>query len=661
MKEIKQKRKFLIDCSIILKQEFIGLDAVIDELIRNVEPWYLMCEEQVRPSVINLWGMTGVGKTSLIKRLFELLELSNILYRFDVGEYTSGSNTSDLKYEISEDLEDISNKPCAFIFDEFQLARTISSSGEEMDKNKLRIIWDMLDTGIIEVLNNTWQAKSISSLILKLEYCFKHGLIIDDGKILNSHKVFANVFSDQLNSGEESSFLSKLKISIEKDEKEIETNGIEYIPKYYIDILKGCEKELWFTQEQVIEHFKKLDQDQLLKELERIYKKSFASKECNFNKSIIFIIGNLDEAYKIQNIINPDIDADYFHDYCKKITITDIKESLQKRFRSEQIARLGNNHIIYPSFSSNDYRNIIELELSKINIKNHDLEFTENLKELIYKESVFPTQGVRPVLTTLNSLIRTYIPRIIISLYENSISEESKITWDYSLDNTEFVINVEKYAFKYPIVAKMENLRKSTKDESQMLTAVHESGHAITSALIAGLYPEYVYSRTASSAEGFCYTKSPDIETKEYLINQISVLLGGLAAEKLVFNTITIGSNSDLAKATSTALKIIKEYGMSHVKAIVGYSCSENETSKLSYDNEELDIEAKNIISEAYDKTIECLTSNKELLIKLSEYLSENSKIEKIELSELIKKYSKWEMPKNLNIFELFNLYKNGV
>jgi Cdc6-like AAA superfamily ATPase len=50
-----------------LKEEFIGLDPVIDEIVTLVSPWYVFPEYQTRPVIINLWGMTGTGKTALLR------------------------------------------------------------------------------------------------------------------------------------------------------------------------------------------------------------------------------------------------------------------------------------------------------------------------------------------------------------------------------------------------------------------------------------------------------------------------------------------------------------------------------------------------------------------------------------------------------------------
>lgn len=49
-----------------LKKEFIGIDLVIDKVIDSLSAWFLFPEMQERPMIINLWGMTGVGKSSLV-------------------------------------------------------------------------------------------------------------------------------------------------------------------------------------------------------------------------------------------------------------------------------------------------------------------------------------------------------------------------------------------------------------------------------------------------------------------------------------------------------------------------------------------------------------------------------------------------------------------
>ena len=65
-KEINAKQILLENAGKILKGEFVGIDIVIDKVIDSLNTWFLFPELQDKPVVINLWGMTGVGKTALI-------------------------------------------------------------------------------------------------------------------------------------------------------------------------------------------------------------------------------------------------------------------------------------------------------------------------------------------------------------------------------------------------------------------------------------------------------------------------------------------------------------------------------------------------------------------------------------------------------------------
>jgi cell division protease FtsH len=80
------KQAVLDNARKILKQEFIGINEIIDEIIDNVSSWFFLPDLQEKPVVVNLWGLTGVGKTSLVNRLVELLDFEDSFYRFDLGE-----------------------------------------------------------------------------------------------------------------------------------------------------------------------------------------------------------------------------------------------------------------------------------------------------------------------------------------------------------------------------------------------------------------------------------------------------------------------------------------------------------------------------------------------------------------------------------------------
>ena len=54
----------------ILKEEFIGLDSIIDQVVNSVSPWYITPEILTRPTVVSIWGMTGTGKSSAYQSFY---------------------------------------------------------------------------------------------------------------------------------------------------------------------------------------------------------------------------------------------------------------------------------------------------------------------------------------------------------------------------------------------------------------------------------------------------------------------------------------------------------------------------------------------------------------------------------------------------------------
>ena len=62
---VLKKRKKLDSVAKQLKEEFFGIDSVIDEIIDSLSSWYIFPELQYRPHLICAWGLTGVGKNSL--------------------------------------------------------------------------------------------------------------------------------------------------------------------------------------------------------------------------------------------------------------------------------------------------------------------------------------------------------------------------------------------------------------------------------------------------------------------------------------------------------------------------------------------------------------------------------------------------------------------
>lgn len=354
---MKTKMEKLSQVKAQLKKEFIGIDEVIDKVIESITSWYLIPEMNDRPVIVNLWGLTGTGKTSLVNRLIELLEINKYLY-LDLGKsnvqvqslYNSNTVDSALS-ELSEFEKDV--RSYIFVLDEFQHAKTLDERRNEIDKPQSRSVWELLDSGKVSVTSfnrifsrNYYEAMSEISI-------FKHEGI----KIING--IVPNEYLNKID--EITGSLRKFKTGYSEDCKDYTIVSLDLRCELR-DVNEDLDSE--FTEFL----YKCSDIDDLLNELRRIKDIIDKPKIMDCSKSLVFVLGNLDEAYPMHGDFNPDIDADEYYEMTKKININDIKRCLKSRFRSEQISRLGNNHILYPSLKKDSFQKIIKLILE--NIKN---------------------------------------------------------------------------------------------------------------------------------------------------------------------------------------------------------------------------------------------------------------------------------------------------
>lgn len=664
-KEFFRRKDVLEKARVELKKEFSGLDSIIDEVIHLIEPWYLFPSGQIRPTVINLWGMTGVGKTSLIKSLFNHLQLDDSLYKFDVGDYASQDNTK-LSYSFSEKLKNREKHQIGIIFDEFQLGRTVNENGEELDKSGLRAMWDLLDSGKISILQSSYYGSRVFQLTVKLEDCIQNGSVESKKGIITKNKEYHDKFFQEDESND------KPKLGKEKEDNEEDSSPAEdlFVPEEFVWCIQSIWDTRFITERELKEHLKTMDHNQTIDFLNETMLKAFKPQEFDYSTSCIFVIGNIDEAYRMANSFDPDSDADRFYKHSLKITLPQIKASLKKRFRAEQIARLGNSHVIYPAFSSKVYKELIELELSKSRAKVKDrfsinLNFHPSINTIIYKEGVFPTQGARPVFTTITSLVESYVGKIAKDIIESGLKVKT-INWKFSRGKhkVDFIDKKGDVVMRksYDVKLKVESLRQSDNSEMQASVAIHEAGHAVAAIYGANIMPTEIVSRTANLSEGHCAIELPAITTKGLMEKDILISLGGYCAEKMIFGdeNLGVGTGADFERATATALEMAKTYGMVDTPMWFGHkSANTNSVWNSNTDRvNELDKKAEDIINTAYAACMKILDNNRYLLLKIGEYLSTNSKMDYKKVKKFVEEYGK---PVDIKNKENYHRFKEMI
>ncbi len=636
--EIVQKQEILDKAKVTLKREFIGIDHVIDEVVGAISSWYLFPDLQEKPVIINLWGLTGVGKSSLVSRLAQLIDFGTKFYHFDLGENDTDGWT--IKGQLARIYENVNGYPVLLAFDELQHARTLDENGKEMDKTASRIIWQLLDTGRFQISRYSYHLEELHDLMQKLRYLLKNGVRVSKGKVISKIEYFIEYMD-----------LRREYKKIEGSETKLETNNVLFVPTSYHEDIFSLAKEKFSTSFEVKEMLMELNGNETLKFLFDIFSIGNSPKPVDCSKGLIFVLGNLDEAYTMSNDFNPDMDADEFHEQSMKINVPIIKKALKKRFRNEQIARLGNMHIIYPAFSKKSFQKIIELELSKIVEKVNayqkiKLQFDQSVHDLIYKEGVYPTQGTRPIFTTIHQIIHTKLGKVISemilkNLVVSSIIFKAKDNYIFA-DYYDKELKIHSLSFHQQL--NLENLRKNKQDDVQAITAVHEAGHVIISAILLHTVPEVIYSNTAEAGTGgFVYTKFKwkYISRKE-ITNRLALFLGGLAAEKIIFGeeNITTGAEEDIEKATNFITVMLKQCGMGKLPA--AYHAKDPQTRNYLHDQgSELCREAETWILKAMALAEETLKAQEVLLLKMADYLSDNRQINKQQCYQLLERYAR--------------------
>ena len=620
-----KKQNILENAKEILKTEFIGIDKIIDEVIDNVSSWFFLFDIQEKPVVINLWGLTGVGKTALINRLAELINFTDSYYRFDLGE-------KDGSFSFRDSLEDLcennDTSPIIIALDEIQHSRTITGPfRQEVENDKNRMIWELIDSGKIQYVEWKRGIWYFEETIYKLLYLIKAGVEVRNGIVVKNTELYCK----------------EMEVDFEKEKKVLFVQK-----KEYERIIEFAGEQFGLHLQQDVEKILlSYSANETIEFLNKVLKIGKRPSVKNFTKALIFVLGNLDEAYTMSNNFSADIDADEFNKLTKKITVPQIKKALQNRFRNEQIARLGNIHIIYPALDKKSYEKIIQNELDKFALNlsenfNIKVEFEKSVNEIIYSEGVYPTQGVRPIFTSIHQVLKSKIGLFLTDIFLKSINTDKLCFTVYNnILNCSYLNNeVQVYKKQVEIITTLGDVRRNKKDDMQAITAVHESGHAVLSVLLLKTIPNVVYSITSDAdSQGFIYSSFAwkYISRKE-LIPRVATILGGYVAEEIIFgkDNLTAGAESDIKTATEFLSKMFKYSGMGNLPISCGIPIHEN--NEAYHNIEEVENEIKKAIEDAKQLAESTLQKGKALLLKLSDYLSDNRMLQKKDIRTIIEK-----------------------
>lgn len=607
LKNISQRKKTLERATRELKKHFIGIDKIIDDLMGYIQVWYLMPELLTRPVIINLWGMTGVGKTDLIRQLVKHLDFTDRFTEIELSNIdTTNYQTSVSDILSNNDLND--DKPAIVLFDEIQRFNTIDDDGNPLPQSKFTDFWELLSDGKL----SKKQKDNLDQYIMQFMY--------------NERDI-----QKRKNNGEshidENPMLNHWQLS--------EIRKMLGNPAPLMGNMEISEKEMLATM-------------LAAKHKKQIY------EPIDHSKTLIIVSGNLDAAFSVASQTSEsDIDADIFHNDTAKINLVDIKNSLSKKFRPEQVARFGNIHLIYTSLKRTHFEQLIAREITRIT-KNVKLNFgvevrvDDSVATLIYNNGVFPVQGVRPVFSSIIDILETNLSTFLLNAL---LSNKKVISIVYNTQKAAIECKMGGQSVAVPFVGTMDKIRQSNIDDTVANISVHEAGHALVYMLLFGLAPLQLKSKVASSyAGGFTFSHVVH-STKENILKKIKVFLAGGIAEELIFGAehASVGRANDREQATILAIDYVRRYGFDD-----GFQANYMLGMEYGLDKHATDVEVEKMISRLAAHTSQILLQNKIALLDISKQLSKNGSMTSAEVSKVAAQHSINATIKDENHLEIF-------
>jgi cell division protease FtsH len=572
-----------------LKNDFVGIDDIIDSLLDYIQVWYLMPEILTRPIIVCLWGMTGVGKTDLVRKLVQYLSFQE---RFAEVELVNTDTTTYFN-SVNAMLKAngiVDNKPSIVLFDEIQRFYTLESDGTPVQSTKFNDFWELLS----------------------------------DGRLAKREKEDFDYYISDLMFNQRQRNRRPSDASLTDDPMQ-ETVGIWEARNF---------KKMLELEEDVVD-IADMSKKQMLELILEAKSQRSVFEPVDYSQTLIIISGNLDEAFQMaSHTSDSEVDADIYHAFTKKITAVDIKNALTRRFRPEQVARFGNIHLIYPSLRKADFEALIRKEVGKIVARAEasfsvDVAVSDSVFSLIYRNGVFPVQGVRPVFSSVTDILETNLSKFI---FEALTSDCYNLSIDYDNDAQKIIAVVGNRTIEIPFIGRIDKIRQGNIAEVVANVSVHEAGHAVAYVVLFGLAPLQLKSKVASSyAAGFTFPHEI-YETKENILKKITVFLAGGIAEDIVFGEdyATVGRLNDREQASILAIDFIRRYGFDQ-----RYQANYALDYAHALDKFSTDKDVETMVSGLVKETRSLLMQHRDFLCQLSRELNKKGSMEAKDVADV--------------------------
>lgn len=604
LEEIQKKKDRLEEIKTELKTELFGLDAVIDRVVDSIKTWYFIPYLITHPIIINLFGLTGTGKTQLVRSLVKKIGFQNKFVEIQMDGISGGANyysSSICSILQSSSIEE--GEVGVILLDEFQRFRTVDKEGQDMKIERYQDVWQLLS----------------------------------DGRFAIDSSIFSSLETDLASTA----YFKQDEDEEEEMESSKKKKKVKPQRRFFVSPWEAKSIKKLLKLKEPIQEIMTWKKDKILS-LKKQFLNNNAIDFIDYSKCIIFVCGNLDEVFSVSHDVeNSDTDADVFYNLTKTISVGNVKESLTRRFKPEQISRLGNNIIVYPSLPKSAYNSIIRktcrgyIDKIKESI-GIDLFVEDSAYQVIYDNSVYPAQGTRPVFSSIHKIFGSPLSEVILWALEHKID---KANIDLKAEESVFICSAIDKTITLPIDLDIQEQKKKNSLDFLSMVAIHESGHAVVHSLLFKCCPQEIAINLATYKGGYIFRKNINaIENRQDVLNGICVNLAGLCAEEIVFGPDfrSNGCSSDLVNASDRAGRFIRKWGFGHSLGLIGES---NDNVYWEADYEGSNVAIEKILQEQKERTSKLLRENFDFFKETFEMVLDKKKILEKEYVELARKY----------------------
>jgi cell division protease FtsH len=515
-----------------LKQELFGIDAIIDRVIDAVRAWYVLPEIIQRPVIVCLWGLTGTGKTQLVRQLARKLDFYDRFVEIQMDGFSHGSG-----YWCSSVSSMLADSGIAeggqgiVLLDEFQRFRTVNDKGADVRVERYQDVWALLSDG---------RLPPSLSFMQDLEAALANAEYDDDERQAEAAEDAA---------GKDGQPRRERRFRLGPWEARELKRSLK-LPDSLTDIMA------WSPQQ--------------VRERMEEFRRAADRWETDYSRLLLFVTGNLDQMYEhvASRVEDCDTDADIFHRYTSRLSVIDAKKALAKRFKPEQVARLGNTHIVYPSLDRAAYERLIAAQCRRYCSEASAtsglcIEVDAGVQHELYANGVFPAQGTRPLFSTIQGLLGSALANVALWALERGAQRGDEVRVAMSADRRQLCARWRSESLLLPAALELNRLKQRSNPDFRALLAVHEAGHALLYGLLLRQVPLEVKINVAAFDGGYNSYLPLRAQSRRTTLDTICVSLGGRAAEILVFGpqACTTGAEEDLRSATRDASEFVRIHG----------------------------------------------------------------------------------------------------